>query len=77
MKDNILQTIGVNEVNRDTLRDYFREFFLRRIGEQVLIGESVDGWAKQSIDMVNEALDYLEEEFKPQQKENEKKAIAR
>lgn len=77
MKDNILQTIGVNEVNRDTLRDYFREFFLRRIGEQVLRGESVDGWAKQSIDMVNEALDHLEEEFKPQQKENEKKAIAR
>ncbi len=77
MKDNILQTIGVNEVNRDKLRDYFREFFLRRIGEQVLRGESVDGWAKQSIDMVNEALDHLEEEFKPQQKENEKNTIAR
>lgn len=77
MKDNILQTIGVNEIHRDTIRQYFREFFLKRIGEQVLRGESVDGWAKQSMDIVTEAIDYLEEEFKPQQKENEKNTIAR
>lgn len=77
MSENILHTIGVNEVNRDTLRQFFREFLLQKIGERVLRGESVDGWAKQSLEMVDEAMDALEQEFKPQEKTNEKNSIAR
>lgn len=77
MPENILHTIGVNEVNRDTLRQFFREFLLQKIGERVLRGESVDGWAKQSLEMVDEAMDALEQEFKPQEKTNEKNSIAR
>lgn len=77
MSENILHTIGVNEVNRDTLRQFFREFLLQKIGERVLQGESVDGWAKQSLEMVDEAMDTLEQEFKPQEKTNEKNSIAR